>query len=53
MRTWNATIPDNADIFIEALKTMALFEFLPTDQIDDMVLEWLGVNQDKEYDVEQ
>ena len=53
MRTWNATIPVNVDIFLEALKTLALFEFLPTDQIDDTLIEWFGINEDKEYDVEQ
>ena len=44
MRTWNCTIPIAADIFLEALKTLALFEFLPTDKIDDTLMDWLGLS---------
>ena len=31
MRQWQIIIPPEADLFIKSLKTLALFEFLPTD----------------------
>lgn len=46
MRNWGCTMPQETEIFLEALKTLALFEFLPTDQIDDTVMGWLGIEKD-------
>ena len=42
MRIWQVRIPSETDIFLKTLKTLALFEFLPTDQIDDKLIEWFG-----------
>ena len=46
MRYWGCTMPTETEIFLEALKTLALFEFLPTDQIDDTIKGWLGIEND-------
>jgi len=43
MRVWLVQIPIETDVFLESLKTLALFEFLPTDQIDDYFKEQMGI----------
>ena len=51
MRIWQVRIPSETDIFLKMLKTLALFEFLPTDKIDDKLIEWFG--GDKASDEEE
>ena len=43
MRIWKVKIPSECDIFLKSLKSLALFEFLPTDELDDKVFGWLGI----------
>lgn len=46
MRMWQIWIPIEADLFLGSLKSLALFEFLPTDQIDGTLKGWLGIESD-------
>ena len=50
MRIWKVNIPTTCDIFLKSLKSLALFEFLPTDELDDKVFGWLGIKSDSEDD---
>jgi len=45
MRVWFILIPTKSDVFLQALKSLALFEFLSTDQIDKYMHEWFGVER--------
>ena len=47
MRQWLIVVPAEADIFLKALKSLALFEFLPTDQINEVVMDWFGIEEAK------
>lgn len=40
MRTWQIMIPDTTDVFLKSLKTLALFEFLPTEKVTQAVKSW-------------
>ena len=37
MQTWEISLPSEAEVFLRALKTLALFEFIPTEKILAMV----------------
>ena len=47
MRIWQILIPPKADIFLEQLKSLALFEFLPTDKIRDAFKGMVGSKEEK------
>ena len=38
-REWQIRISDEADVWLKELKSLALFEFLPTDSIDEWMKE--------------
>ena len=48
MRIWFILIPVKTDVFLQALKSLALFEFLSTDQISQYMHEWFGVEKEEE-----
>ena len=50
MRTWQILIPAETDIFLASLKSLALFEFLPTDEIIETLKEWVGIQSDPKED---
>ena len=45
-------IPDTTDIFLKSLKSLALFEFLPTAAMLGKVRGWFGVTKDSDQNVE-
>ena len=47
MREWLVALPDVSSIFLKSLKSLALFEFLPTDKVDDVVLDWIGLEKEE------
>lgn len=46
MRMWQILIPIETDLFLKSLKSLALFEFLPTETVDDTIKDWLGIESD-------
>ena len=46
MREWQIALPDKSDLLLKSLKSLALFEFLPTDKINDHVFDWLGIKEE-------
>ena len=48
MRAWQVLLPSKADTFLKSLKALALFEFLPTDQINKWILDLFGIEDSKE-----
>ena len=47
MRAWQIFLPVNADIFLKSLKSLALFEFLPIDNLDEKVMNLFGIKYEK------
>ena len=47
MRAWQILLPVNADIFLKSLKSLALFEFLPIDNLDEKVMNLFGIKHEK------
>ena len=43
-REWQIIIPDRAHVWLKELKSLALFEFLPTEELDAWVKESLGTD---------
>ena len=43
MRAWQILLPSKADSFLKSLKALALFEFLPTDQINKWIMDLFGI----------
>ena len=52
MRTWLINLPKMADSFLEALKSLAFFEFLPMKAINDAVLDFLGFEKEENDEFE-
>ena len=50
MRKWLVLLPAPADIFLKKLKTLALFEFLPTKLIKDFIIDELGIDLERRED---
>ena len=48
MRTWSVLLPVKADIFLKSLKSLALFEFLPTDNLDEKLMDFLGIKKEND-----
>ena len=46
MRIWLTNVPVKADIFIDSLRSMAFFEFLPQEEIGNAIMDWLGIETD-------
>ena len=46
MRIWLNNVPVKADIFIDSLRSMAFFEFLPQEKIGNTIMDWLGIETD-------
>ena len=44
-REWQIVLTDQADIWLMQLKSLALFEFLPTDKIDTWVKDQVGAGE--------
>ena len=42
MTTWQVLIPDFTIIFLKSLKSLALFEFLPTEKITQLISSWFS-----------
>ena len=48
MRNWQGDIPSETDVFLKSLKALALMEFLPTDKIDNELIDFLGISSKEE-----
>ena len=48
MRAWQIILPNKANAFLKALKALALFEFLPTDKLDEWIMDLFGIEYQKE-----
>lgn len=48
MRLWLVKIPAEADMFLKSLRALALFEFLPTDELDSTLMDWFGIEHEDE-----
>lgn len=46
MREWLVLLPDEADIFLRELRSLALLEFLQKYEIKETVLGWFGVEEE-------
>ena len=53
MRTWLIGIPDFTDQWLLSLKTLALFEFLPTDAIKGWLMGLVGMDEDGSGEVNE
>ena len=52
MKAWLILLPDQVDSMLTALKSLALFEFIPTKDIMDAVLGFFGVSEEEADDSE-
>ena len=43
MREWLVSLPDEANIFLKELRSLALLEFLQKYEIKDTVFGWFGI----------
>lgn len=44
MRMWLIQMPIKTSLFLKSLKSLALFEFLPTDNLDTKAADFLGID---------
>ncbi len=44
MQLWAIDLPDNALTVMKFLKSIALLEFIPTEQITNTISGWLGLD---------
>ena len=44
MRLWLILLPVKTFVFLKSLKTLALFEFLPTDNLDMKAADFVGID---------
>lgn len=49
MRAWQVLLPAKADTFLKSLKSLALLEFLPTENLDKWIMDLFGI----EYETEE
>ena len=52
MRNWQVDIPSETDAFLKQLKALALLEFLPTDKIDNELIDLFGISTKEEVCVD-
>ena len=46
MRFWLIPLPDQVDMLFKTLKSLALFEFLPTEDIKIAIFDLLGMEEE-------
>lgn len=46
MREWLISLPDEADIFLRELRSLALLEFLQKYEIKETVFGWFGIEKE-------
>ena len=48
MRAWQVLLPAQADTFLKSLKSLALLEFLPTENLDKWLMDLFGIKYETE-----
>ena len=47
MRTWLIFLPTITDTWLKQIKSLALLEFLPTDELDDWLMDLVGIDREE------
>lgn len=50
MRLWKVDMPVKTKTVLKSVKTLALFEFLPTEKLTDKIQSWFDIDQLSDFD---